>query len=68
MWFWFSNNHFQNDFDFKSESSWLDIESKIDSTLRVKFTQLWESNWLNIERKNWDFYLKLRFWLKMILT
>ena len=44
------------------ESNWLDIkslidststvESLIDSTLRVKLTQHWESNWLNIESQN----------------
>ena len=28
------------------ESSWLNIESQVDSTLRVKLTQHWESNWL----------------------
>ena len=31
------------------ESNWLNIESQVDSTLRVKLTQHWESNWLNIE-------------------
>ena len=28
------------------ESNWLNIESQVDSTLRVKLTQHWESNWL----------------------
>ena len=31
------------------ELNWLNIESEIDSTLRVKLTQYWESNWLIIE-------------------
>ena len=31
------------------ELNWLNIESQVDSTLRVKLTQHWESNWLNIE-------------------
>ena len=31
------------------ESNWLDIESQIDSILRVKLTRYWESNWLDIE-------------------
>ena len=31
------------------ESNWLNIESLIDSTLRVKLAQHWESSWLNIE-------------------
>ena len=31
------------------ESNWLNIESQIDSTLRVELTQHWESNRLNIE-------------------
>ena len=29
--------------------NWLDIESQIDSILRVKLTRYWESNWLDIE-------------------
>ena len=32
-----------------TESNWLNIESQIDSTFRVKLAQHWESNWLNIE-------------------
>ena len=31
------------------ESNWLNIESLIDSTLRVKLTQHWEPDWLNID-------------------
>ena len=31
------------------ESNWLDIESQIDSILRVKLTRYWKSNWLDIE-------------------
>ena len=31
------------------ESNWLNIESQIESTLRVKLNQHWESNWINIE-------------------
>ena len=31
------------------ESNWLNNESQIGSTLRVKLAQHWESNWLNIE-------------------
>ena len=30
-------------------SNWLDIESQIDSILRVLLTRYWESNWLDIE-------------------
>ena len=33
------------------ESNWLDIESQIDSILRVKLTWYWESNWLDIENQ-----------------
>ena len=33
------------------ESYWFNIESHIDSKLRVKLTQHWESNWLNIENQ-----------------
>ena len=36
------------------ESNWLNIESQIDSTLRVKLTQHWESNWLNGSRSFWS--------------
>ena len=33
------------------ESNWLDIESQIDSILRVKLTRYWESIWLDIENQ-----------------
>ena len=39
---------------------WLNIKSKIDSTLRVKLTQHWESNWLNIETFESQIDLTLR--------
>ena len=53
------------------ESNWLNIESQIDSTLRVKLTQHWESNWLihnpvtHFARLNYNFASDSTFKVKM---
>ena len=55
------------------ESYWLDIESQMDSILRVNLTRYWESNWLDIESQ-FDSILRVKLtrhwessWLKFSL-
>ena len=49
------------------ESNWLDIESQIDSILRVKLTRNWESYWLEIESQiDSKLRVKLTIWFSIL--